>query len=165
LSEPPVSQAAEGFGRGPPHKVLSGERRRHWREIMNEFSTRANSPRCFAARPRPSEFDRTNNFTSQCLPFGSTVKRHQSEGVDKIPKLCHSSLDECGIAIRRAEELEREVASWQRRLDRSLGENKRLKREIPWLAETTGGCAAQAEAQHGSVLPRQSQTESQNSGA
>ena len=35
--------------------------------------------------------------------------------------------------IRRAEELEREVASLQRRLDRSLGENQRLEQEIARL--------------------------------
>src|SRR6266567_5175048 len=35
--------------------------------------------------------------------------------------------------IRRAEELEREVASLQRRLDRSLGENERLAQEIARL--------------------------------
>jgi transposase len=36
-------------------------------------------------------------------------------------------------SIRRAEELEREVASLQRRLDRSLGENQRLEQEITRL--------------------------------
>lgn len=36
-------------------------------------------------------------------------------------------------AVRRAEELEREVASLQRRLDRALGENERLGQEIARL--------------------------------
>ena len=36
-------------------------------------------------------------------------------------------------SIRRADELEREVASLQRRLDRSLGENQRLEQEIARL--------------------------------
>ena len=35
--------------------------------------------------------------------------------------------------VRRAEQLEREVASLQRRLDRSLGENERLEQELARL--------------------------------
>jgi regulator of replication initiation timing len=70
-----------------------------------------------------------------------------------------------GDPVGRVEQLEQEVASLQRRLDRSLGENERLAQDIARMQKLLEEAVAQKETQHSSVLPRRSETESQNSGA
>jgi hypothetical protein len=80
--------------------------------------------------------------------------RHSSEGLNKCGKPWHRGIlgwMSAGDPVGRVEQLEREVASLQRRLDRSLSENERLEQEIathisggtwtlrPMIGSTIGG--------------------------
>ena len=62
------------------------------------------------------------------------------------------------------EQLEQEVASLQRRLDRSLAENERLEQEIARVQKLLEEAVRKRKRNTSSVLPRQSQNKSQNSG-
>ena len=63
-----------------------------------------------------------------------------------------------GEPVGRVEQMEREVASLQRRLDRSLGEDERLEQEIARMQKLLEEAVRKKETQHSSVLPRRSET-------
>ncbi len=70
-----------------------------------------------------------------------------------------------GDAVGRAEQLEREVASLQRRLNRSLSEIERLEPENARMHKLLEEAVREKKRNTAPFSPRQSETESQNSGA